>query len=74
MDHQLWNLDGFARLMEIDKLKWIDIDFICSFYGDCNRCPLGLLDDSERVLCVDATPRKEIEAALEQGAHFVTKK
>lgn len=73
----LFKKQGFERLIEIDNLNRFDHDFICSFYRSCGRCPLGVLHrdtlDIERVLCVDVSSRRTIEAALKQGGHFINK-
>lgn len=73
----LFEKQGYERLIEIDNLNRSEINYICTFYKSCGRCPLGLLHRDplgiERVLCVDVSRRKIIEAALDEGSRFIKK-
>lgn len=75
MFKDLFEKQGFYRLIAIDRLNRSEIDIICRHYKSCGRCPLGLIHRDplgiERVLCVDVSRRKAIEAALNEGGHFI---
>ncbi len=78
MYEQLWNTYGFDRLIEIDRLKIEDPDFICGFYRKCGECPLAIRyrdkNGIERLICADVASRKRVEDILRTGGKFVTKK
>ena len=71
---ELFALNGVARYSAIQHLSVIAPELICSFYKDCNICPLFLKNEHGRNLCADVASDREVYESILNGGHFVTLK
>jgi len=70
---ELFKLQGVERYEAIKRLPMFAEDFICIFYGRCDRCPLALKYPEGDGYCTgDEIGEEKIYRAIKRGAKFLT--